>query len=60
MIITTGILDVTTSTAHNLNAQNDDVYLEDLKFTSAVGITTYGNHTFGNIFPITQIVDTQD
>ena len=54
---TTGILDVTTGTAHNLNAQNDDVYLEDLKFTSALGITTYGNSTLGNIFPITQIVD---
>ena len=54
---TTGILDITTGTAHNLNAQNDDVYLEDLKFTSALGITTYGNSVLGNIFPITQIVD---
>ena len=54
----TGILDVTTSSAHNLNAQNEDVYLTDLKFTSAVGIVTYGNSSLGNIFPITQIVDT--
>ena len=53
----TGILDVTTSSAHNLNAQNEDVYLTDMKFTSAVGIVTYGNSSLGNIFPITQIVD---
>ena len=54
----TGILDVTTSSAHNLNAQNEDVYLDGMKFTSAVGIITYGNSSQGNIFPITQIVDT--
>ena len=54
---TTGILDVTTGSAHNLNAQNQDVYIEGAKFTSALGITTYGNSTLGNIFRITQIVD---
>ena len=53
----TGILDVTTSSAHNLNSQNEDVYLDGMEFTSAVGIITYGNSTQGNIFPITKIVD---
>ena len=53
----TGILDITTGTAHNLNAQNQDVFIDGMKFTSALGITTYGNTTLGNIFPITQIVD---
>jgi len=53
----TGILDLTTGTAHNLNAQNQDVYLEGARFTSALGITTYGNSTLGNIFRITEIVD---
>ncbi len=57
----TGILEVTTSTIHNLNSSNQQIWLENLEFScdnSYAGITTtiFPDGTLGNIFNIVGIV----
>ena len=57
----TGILEVTTSTNHNLNSSNQQIWLENLEFScdnSHAGITTtiFPDGTLGNIFNIVGIV----
>ena len=58
-----GILEVTTATAHNLKDHNQQVWLEGLEFSCAAphaGVTTtiFPDGTLGNVFAISGIVST--
>jgi hypothetical protein len=57
----TGILEVTTASNHPFDASEDDVYLENLKFSCGsahAGVTTtiFPDGTLGNVFPVVGIV----